>query len=69
MALTPAEKQRRYRERLKAKAAAGDEKAKAVIKRKNSRAPYNNAKNFIRNRATPEQLKEFQEIIKNKLTK
>lgn len=69
MAMTPAEKQRRYRERLKAKAAAGDEKAvKQLTKKRDTRAEgFSRAKTFIKLHATRSQLDELNKMIQKKL--
>lgn len=63
--MTPAERQRRYRERLKAKAAAGDEKAlKQVHKRRDPvDEGFSRARTFIRLHATRAQLNELKKLI------
>lgn len=71
MALTPAEKQRRYRERLKAKAAAGDEHAQTVIQNDKQTQKIRNykshAKTYLTKYATPDELKKFKKIIQERL--
>lgn len=69
MALTPAEKQRRYRERLKARAANGDAKALEQLNKKPSteKQGFSRAKTFIRLHATSAQLKELQKLIVKRL--
>ena len=71
MALTPAEKQRRYRERLKARAADGDGEAVKQLNKKPSteKQGFSRAKSFIRLHATANQLKELEKIIQEKLKK
>ena len=66
MAMTAAERQRRYRERLKAKADAGDEKAIKQINKKvgTSEQGFSRAKTFIRLHATSAQLEELKKLIK-----
>lgn len=69
--MTPAERQRRYRERLKEKAAAGDEHAKNVIKSDKKaqqlRNYKSNTKKYLSEYATQKELKEFQKIILKRL--
>ncbi len=69
--MTPAEKQRRYRERLKAKAAAGDEKAIKQVDKSRKLSTINsmraNCKRFLQKYATKDELKEFQKIIQKRL--
>ncbi|KRL63522.1 hypothetical protein [Lactobacillus psittaci] len=66
MVLTNAEKQRRYRERLKAKAAKGDIKAVELIRQDKKAQYFRSAKSFIKNHATLEQLTVLREIILNR---
>ena len=69
--MTPAEKQRRYRQRLKAKAAAGDEKAIKQVDKNRKLSTINsmraNCKRFLQKYATKDELKEFQKIIQKRL--
>lgn len=71
MAMTPAERQRRYRERLKAKAAAGDKHAKNVIsndkKAQKLRNYKSHTKTYLTKYATQAELKEFKKIIQERL--
>ena len=69
MALTPAEKQRRYRERLKARAANGDVKAAEQLEKRPSteKQGFSRAKSFIRLHATASQLKELEKMIAKRL--
>lgn len=71
MTLTPAEKQRRYRERLKKRAAAGDEKALKQIKKTRAQSTISamkaNCKRYLVSYATQTELKNFKKIIEKRL--
>lgn len=71
MAMTPAERQRRYRERLKAKAATGDQHAKNVIASDKEAQKLRNykshAKTYLSKYASKDELKEFEKIIQKRL--
>lgn len=72
MAMTPAERQRKYRERLKKKALEGDKQALEVVERQKERdrqSGFTRAKTFINKHATSEQLLELEKIIKKNLNK
>ena len=72
MALSNAERSKRYRERLKQKAAEGDAHAsKMVAKNKNAQL-FRNAKSYAKNHATLEEIAILKKILderKKKLKK
>lgn len=68
MAMTAAERQKKYRERLKAKAAAGDERAINQIQKNRKQSStsvkgLSGARTFIKLHANLEQLDELKNLI------
>lgn len=71
MALTPAEKSKRYRERLKEKAQAGDKHAIELLEKKREKSRtlksrFSTCLSYIRLHATREEIEEIKKVIKNK---
>ncbi|WEB30156.1 hypothetical protein PUW59_05240 [Lactobacillus mulieris] len=63
MALTQVEKNRRYREKLKQKAAAGDADAAKKISAEKNKQPSRAAKSYLKNHATMEEIAIFRKIL------
>lgn len=61
-----AQKSKEYRERVKARAAAGDENAKNLCEKNNARRPYASCKTYIRRHATLDQVAELRELLANR---
>lgn len=71
MVLTPAEKSKRYRERLKEKAQAGDKHAIELLEKKREKSRtlksrFSTCLSYIRLHATKEEIEEIKKVIKNK---
>lgn len=71
MVLTPAEKSKRYRERLKEKAQAGDKHAIEMLEKKREKSRtlksrFSTCLSYIRLHATREEIEEIKKVIKNK---
>ena len=71
MALTTAEKSKRYRERLKEKAQAGDKHAIEMLEKKREKSRtlksrFSTCLSYIRLHATKEEIEQIKKVIKNK---
>ena len=71
MVLTPAEKSRRYRERLKEKAQAGDKHAIELLEKKREKSRtlksrFSTCLSYIRLHATREEIEEIKKVKKKK---
>ena len=63
MALSNAERSKRYRERLKKKAAAGDAHASKMVEKNKNAQLFRNAKSYAKNHATMEEVTIFRKIL------
>lgn len=63
MVLSQVEKNKRYRERLKQKAAAGDEEAARKIKSEKNKQASRTVKSYLKNHATLEEIAIFRKVL------